>query len=327
MIKIQTITALTAILFEIAFEAKGFAMDTSVGTNLSSQPVHILDYDDLNSLASVIKTEFNQKGYIAIRGVPGFKEAYANFIKEEQNFIALPDSEKEKSTPTDSYARGWSMGIETLVKGKRDLYKGSYYAHIPAEENHPNIWPQNLPNFQERYTTLGTIMFNVGQKVLSLLGNWTVNRGLGRMLYYSPVLEMDNNPDWCGNHRDHGLFTALCPELFYQDGNPVPKPKGSGLYIMGQEISPPDDVMMFQIGEVMELMSNGQVTATDHLVKKAYGGYERLTFAFFFDTPADISIDCDNPTVLEKYKDRYIPGMTFQQWSDASYAKYNQIKS
>ncbi len=70
-------------------------------------------------------------------------------------------------------------------------------------------------------------------------------------------------------------------------------------------------------------MSNGTVTATDHLVKKAYGGYERYALAFFFETPDQLQINCDNPVVCEKYKDRFTDGMTFLEWNNRSLAKYN----
>lgn len=289
----------------------------------SETTVPIFEYHTLSSSAPEIMTQFHERGYIAVRGVPGFIEAYNDFLGVARQFVAQSPEEKAKCTPSDPYALGWSTGIESF-NGVRDSYKGSYYANIPQEENHPNIWPI-LPGFKEKYETLGSVMYKTGALLLSLIREYQAGPGLGRMLYYSPVFENkdDGSPNWCGNHRDHGLFTALCPEKFFKEGMLVEKPEGSGLYILDQEISPPDDVMLFQIGEIMEIITNGEVKATDHLVKKAYGGYERFAFAFFFDTPADMVLHCTNPDVIKKYEDRYTEGMTFQLWNDRSLAKYN----
>lgn len=325
MKKIRSIIGLSVILLGGIWGTKAIAADPISAEPMTiQQSVKIMDYEKLPNLSSQLISEFKTKGYIAVRGVPGFKEAYTKFVEMAREFIALSEAEKEKCSPANNNARGWSLGIEAF-NGQRDSFKGSFYAALPEEHDLPNVWPEMLENFKERYEALGAIMFETGKKVLSLLSTVSTDRALGRMLYYSPIYEGkdDGSPNWCGNHRDHGIFTALCPELFFKDGVLVPKPANSGLYILGQEISPPDDVMLFQIGEVMELMTNGEVTATDHLVKKAYGGIERYTFALFFDSPDDMVLHCTNPMVIKKYEDRFTPDMNFALWNDRSLAKYS----
>ena len=88
---------------------------------------------------------------------------------------------------------------------------------------------------------------------------YKVNSGIGRMLYYAPIkTNKDNkNPNWCGIHRDHGLFTALAPGVFFKNNKQVSKPKDAGLYVRGKPINIPNDVLLFQIGETFELLTNG----------------------------------------------------------------------
>lgn len=269
--------------------------------------------------------DFRDHGFIAISGVPGFVEAYDRFIAAAREFTALPAEIQAECTPADSFGRGQSRGIEALAEGRKDTYKGSYYAWSPDNEAHPNVWPRSLPRFQTAYLEVAGIIAGVGKEILPLLDRPEETICLARMLHYGavPEGEDDGNPNWCGLHRDHGLITGLCPEVYFRDGERVEKPAGSGLYILGREISPPPGVMMFQIGEVLELVTNGATRATEHWVQKALGGYERYTMAVFFDPPEDMRITCTNEGVIAKYADRYTPGVLYKTWGERSYAKYN----
>lgn len=325
MKKIKSMFVLSALLLASVWGTQVIAAEPISAEQMKiQQSIEIMDYEKLPTLSSQLMFEFKTKGYIAVRGVPGFKDAYTEFIEVARKFVALSEAEKEKCSPANNNARGWSHGIETF-NGQRDSFKGSFFAALPEEHELPNVWPEKFEIFKERYEALGAIMFETGKKILSLLSTVSTDRSLGRMLYYSPIYEGkdDGSPNWCGDHRDHGIFTALCPELFFKDTIPISKPENSGLHILGQEISLSDDVILFQIGEVMELMTNGEVTATNHLVKKAYDGVERFTFALFFDAPDDMILHCNNPEVIKKYEDRFTPDMNFSLWNDRSLAKYS----
>jgi isopenicillin N synthase-like dioxygenase len=104
------------------------------------------------------------------------------------------------------------------------------------------------------------------------------------------------------------------------EGKRVPKPEGTGLFIRGEEVLPPQDALLFQVGEVAELITNGAITATEHEVRKAVGGYERYSFALFINPPSDYIIN----TTLTKYNDRFSPGISYEDWSLLSLSKYNE---
>ena len=222
--------------------------------------------------------------------------------------------------PLDFYSRGWSFGVEKF-NGRLDTFKGSYYATIPeGTDERENIWPENS-SFKEAYLAMAELVFETGKKIMPKVNlNFDSLTGMSRMLYYAPVNSEtnDGNPNWCAEHRDHSMFTGLCPAVFIQNGEIVSKPADCGLFVRGIPVSFPKDVLIFQVGEAGQLLTNGIITATDHHVKKAMGDYERYTFALFFSPEKTVRI---NSTVTE-YNDRYHHNMTYQEWSDASFEKY-----
>ncbi len=297
---------------------------------LAKDELRLFSYGELASLKQEITDEFKRTGYIAIEGVPGFQEAYEQFLEQARRFVALPAEEQAKCTPSDYFARGWSRGVEALVPGQKDTYKGSYYAWVPDQAFNPNIWPEAVPQLEPAYRAITEKMLAVGKEVLAMMGVEQESRGLGRMLHYKaiPEGEDDGNPNWCNIHRDHGALTVLCPEVYYKNGERVSRPEGGGLYIEGKPVSPPTNIMLVQMGEVIELLSNGAVRATDHYVGKPKHceGCERFALALFLDPIGDFVIRCTHPEVRAKYADRFPlseDSITYEEWGNRSLAKYN----
>jgi isopenicillin N synthase-like dioxygenase len=289
-----------------------------------TQDFPLIPYSEFQQSAALIESLFYERGFIAVTGVPHFVETYEKFIKACQEFMALDESERDLYSPEDRWSRGWSYGIESLVPGVKDDFKGSYYARFPNEKANPtNIWPET-GSFKEAYINLGNLMHKTSVEILKLMNlPHTDNEMMGRMLYYGPCNETDGNDIWCSEHRDHGMLTALCPAVLFKDGERVAtSPAGSGLYVRGENVRVPAGTMLFQMGEVAEMITDGKLTATDHLVKKAYGGFERFTLALFTDPPHDMII---NTTVKGKYDDRYRPGITYAEWAQASFDKYRDM--
>ncbi|HUX78897.1 MAG TPA: 2OG-Fe(II) oxygenase family protein [Alphaproteobacteria bacterium] len=284
--------------------------------------MQVFDYSSLSSQKNQIVQAFYDRGIIAIQGVPGYVKAYADFIESSRSFINLTEETRAQYTPRDAYGRGWSYGIETF-NGVTDAFKGSYYATYPEEDAIlPNIWPcQDVPGFKQNYLNLVEIIFRTGKEIQSLLGiNIKDVLSVSRMLYYGPVHD-SGEVEWCGEHRDHGLLTGLCPGVCFLKGERIPKPPGTGLFIRGEEIFAPGDALLFQIGEVAELITNGAVTATEHEVRKAVGGCERYGFAHFIAPKSNYAME----SVLSKYNDRFSQGLSYGEWHNRSYAKYNEI--
>jgi len=102
--------------------------------------------------------------------VPGFVEAYENFIESARKFIQLTHEKQAKYTPEDVYGRGWPYEIETF-NDVTDSFKGSYYATYPESHGKsPNIWPyEDIPDFKENYLNLVKTIFNTGKQIQPLV--------------------------------------------------------------------------------------------------------------------------------------------------------------
>lgn len=276
----------------------------------------------VNETKTDLMKQLHDYGFILVRGVPGIVEAIHRFRESAKEFIGLENTDKTKCTPENYFSYGWSYG-EEIFNGQRDSFKGSYYADLP--ENDQNVWPDfetpvfDPHKFKTNYLNLGLLVSETGKKILASIGYGLSDYQIKmRMLHYGAVTtdNDDASPNWCGLHRDHGQFTGLIPDLYLKNGVETNKVPNSGLYIRDEAVTIPEDCIAFQVGETLELISNGEVCATEHYVRKAYG-YDRLTFATFI-TPLDhYVIDSTNTS-----NDRYRPGITFKEFGDASYAKY-----
>lgn len=286
----------------------------------NSPDYQIFSYSKRHEQKEEITKHLHIYGFVAFIGVPKYSQAYQNYIKVARKFVHLTEKQKTSCSPENNNIRGWSYGIEKF-NGMVDSHKGSYYAFVPEKTGEENIWPESFPEFKTYYLNLAQIIYNTGKDVMELVGVGRINTtGLGRMLYYAPIDLPDNteNPNWCGMHRDHSVITGLTAATFIKDGQVADQPEGSGLYVRGQAVPIPSDVLIFQVGETGELITNGTIVATEHLVKKAYGGYSRYAFAMFFDLPMDTVIN----STITKYNDRYKPNMTYSEWTDAALSKY-----
>lgn len=296
----------------------------------------IFDMSQLLDPTPAIKEELvsalQNDGLVSVGGVEFLSDLMRQFYLEMEKFISLSDEEKSKSTPDNWFESGWSYGRES-VAGVKDCKKGSYYANYP---DYKNVWPSGP--FQDAFLNLSYVILQTGLKILPLIDERFQNeikvaRGLGRGLFYGAEEAKvigENDAPWCGVHRDHGLFTALIPDLYHKDGMVVCKPQGAGLYVNGQEVQERlRPILVFQVGETLELLTKGKVRATPHHVAKAFDGVTRTTFAFFFEPPEETVVVEDisllPETLLERTKNRLKSGQTtYYEWSMATYATWNK---
>ena len=212
------------------------------------------------------------------------------------------------------------------------------YACVP---DHPlNKWPTEL-NLKRAYLELGELIFLVGKQLLNKLGlnesmhlNHELLVGYGRMLHYQgsqsglPVQE-----DWCGAHHDHGLFTGLIPASYFQYGIEIKEPDNAGLYIMPnnsrafEKVKVPNkSILLFQVGEFGQLLSNNRFIATKHKVKKAPVGIERFTYALFFSPDENMLIKSGSKLIndLRYSNNQDAKGfISCKHWARASFERYH----
>jgi len=284
-----------------------------------------------------------QKGIVGIRHIPEFESKTRAYIEAARHFSHLEDKIKQQYSPNRDVGEteGYELGAEWFKNQEGawqiDDKKASYYAFVPDHAR--NKWPHEV-DLKTPFLELGELIFNTGKLLLNAMGlNESVGlahealTGYGRMLHYHKESDVTNaNPYWCGAHFDHGVFTGLMPAYYFRDGNEVDEPEEAGLYIKpteGQEfekINATDkSILLFQVGEFGQLISNDRIRATKHLVKKAKGGIERFTFALFYSAQDDVLI---KPHSILTKDTRYAHhqledgSITYGKWQQASYERY-----
>jgi hypothetical protein len=309
--------------------------------------LHIFSYQSLVAptpeVISKIKKTLSEIGILGVSDIPHYATACDNYIHAVRAFSALPESIKQQYCPLPGKFEGYECGAEQFKDSKTgewviDDKKASYYAYIPDSSD--NIWPKEL-DLKSAYLHLGELIFNTGKILLNSLGlNHSLGidlaqvEGYGRMLHYQKEHDTNNlNPNWCGAHYDHSLFTGLIPAYYYRDGNPIAEPTESGLYIKpthGQDFKKvtADDksILLFQVGEFGQLASNDAIAATKHVVKKAYGNIERFTLAVFFNPSNDTVIHSTSKLTKDhRFSENQLSNGTisFEKWSDASFKRYD----
>ncbi len=310
--------------------------------------LEIISYRDLLDTTNrithnKIKLALFTSGIVGIRDVPTFSEKTHRYVNAARQFSALNERVKQQYAPhrDDGETEGYELGAEQFKDQnghwQPDDKKASFYAYVP--DNDKNKWPREV-DLKTPYLELGKLIFETGKRVLNFIGvNDTLGIqhddlvGYGRMLHYQKESDTTNaNPNWCGAHFDHGIFTGLAPAYYFRDGIDVAEPEESGLFIKPTnsndfiKINSADkEILIFQVGEFGQLATHDTICATKHLVKKARSNIERFTFALFFSTHHQVMINSrsiltkDSRYAENKHADGSI---CYGKWQDASYARY-----
>jgi isopenicillin N synthase-like dioxygenase len=303
-------------------------------------PYETLIQGDVDSL-QILDHALHEKGIVGVRGVPGYKEHYQQFIEAARKFSSLPEHVKESYKPNRALGEtflGYEMGKEKFQRPDGtwivDDLKTSYYAYIP--DSIKNKWPSEV-NLKTPFEALGQLMADTGEFVMRKIGLLGSSTGfeleeesrLGRMLYYRKC-ENNENPYWCGAHFDHGLFTVLLPAIYFVQGEQIPEPSEAGLFVRTSAETPfrkvpaeDPDVMMFQVGEFGQLATDDSIRATEHRVHKAMGSIERYTLAVFYNAPMDIPIHSTSILTQDaRYGAKMGEACTYRHWHEASFQRY-----
>lgn len=241
-------------------------------------------------------------GFFYIRGADIDEALFDAMLAATKEFFALPVEVKMRSYIGLSQChRGYvPTGEEGLSGEKPDLKEAFDTAlDLPADDPDylagnpmlgPNTWPE-LPGFAAAVTAYYEAVLAVGQELL-----WAFAVALGedpdtfsqhatktpsqlRLVHY-PF-----NPDaqdalGIGAHSDYECFTLLKPtapglEVLNGAGDWIDVPPIPGTYVVN-------------IGDLLELWTNGAFVATSHRVRKVKE--ERYSFPLFFNVDYDTEV-------------------------------------
>lgn len=273
----------------------------STPTSFTSVP--IVDIADLSStdparrkqVAAEIGRAAAEVGFFYIRGADIAEALFDDLLAATKTFFAQPYEEKMRSYIGLSRChRGYvPHGEEGLSGDVPDLKEAFDTAlDLPADDADylagnpmlgPNMWP-DIPGFAEAITAYYQALLAVGDQLL-----WAFAVALGedpdtfaRYATKTPsqlrLVHYPYNPDaqdvlGIGAHTDYECFTLL-------------KPTAPGLEVMNGagewiDVPPIDGTFVINIGDMLELWTNGAFIATSHRVRKVKE--ERYSFPLFFN--------------------------------------------
>ncbi|MCV7284659.1 isopenicillin N synthase family oxygenase [Mycolicibacterium wolinskyi] len=253
------------------------------------------DRSEQGRVAAEIGKAAREVGFFYISGT-GMPEAlFDTMLSAVKEFFALPIEEKMRSYIGLSRChRGYvPVGEEGLETGTPDLKEAFDTAlDLPADDPDyladnpmlgPNTWP-DVPGFAEAVTAYYHAVLAVGHRLL-----WAFAVALGedpdtfaqhatktpsqlRLIHY-PYNPDAEDSQGIGAHTDYECFTLL-------------KPTAPGLEVMngaGQwiDVPPIPGTFVVNIGDMLELWTNGTFVATSHRVRRVKE--ERYSFPLFFN--------------------------------------------
>ncbi|QEN14114.1 isopenicillin N synthase family dioxygenase [Mycolicibacterium sp. ELW1] len=269
----------------------------------SFQSVPVIDISGLRStdpadrerVAAELGTAARDVGFFYISGTSVSDELFDRLLEATKQFFALPLAEKMKSyIGLSNCHRGYvPVGEEGFYSDKPDFKEAFDTAlDLPADDpDHlagnpmlgPNVWP-DLAGFAETVTEYYQAVLGVGQ---DLLGAFAVALGEDpdtftrhatktpsqlRLIYY-PHNPHAEDAQGIGAHTDYECFTLL-------------KPTAPGLEVLNGagewiDVPPIPGTFVVNVGDMLELWTNGAFVATSHRVRKVK--QERYSFPLFFN--------------------------------------------
>ncbi len=222
-----------------------------------------------------------------------------------RQFFALPDSEKAAVGMINSpHFRGYNRAASEITRGQPDLREqfdlGAERAVLPIDDNSPwwarlqgpNQWPAALPelkplllDWQQAMTGMSLRLLRAFAEALSLpqeafdrLYGDQPNEHIKLMRYPGQAPQQSNQG--VGAHKDSGFLSFLLQDR--QTGLQVEIEEGRWI-----DALPLENTLVVNIGELLELATNGYLRATVHRVLSPQAGNERLSIAFFLGAQLD----------------------------------------
>jgi isopenicillin N synthase-like dioxygenase len=253
------------------------------------------DRGERERVAADIGRAAREIGFLYISGTGIDAALFDRMLTATKTFFALPVEEKMRSfIGLSTCHRGYvPVGEEGVETGMPDLKEAFDTAlDLPVDDpDHlagnpmlgPNVWP-DVDGFAEAVTAYYQAVLELGHQLL-----WAFAVALGedpdtftkhatktpsqlRLVHYP------YNPDaedvlGIGAHTDYECFTLL-------------KPTAPGLEVLNGagewvDVPPIPDTFVVNIGDLLELWTNGAYVATSHRVRKVKE--ERYSFPLFFN--------------------------------------------
>jgi isopenicillin N synthase-like dioxygenase len=276
----------------------------------------ILDLSDFDSADAVARERFldalrhaaRDVGFFYLRG-HGVDLAPGQSIQSvARRFFALPEADKLALEMANSaHFRGYTRAGDELTRGRRDWREqfdiGAERPVIAQQPGSPawtrlqgpNQWPRALPDLKPALLRWQRELTDVAIRVLQAFAvalaqpadafepiyGATPNEHIKLIRY--PGRDATGDDQGVGPHKDSGFLSFLLQDE--QGGLQVAADDGGWI-----DATPLPGTFVVNIGELLELATNGYLRATVHRVVTPPAGRDRLSIAFFLGARLDATV-------------------------------------
>ena len=288
-------------------------------------------------LANVVRDAANRIGFLYIKNHGVSNEVIEAARTATDDFYKLPEEIKlkydvMKSARHKGYVPVGGLSADPLISDLQEGYEVGL--ELPEDDPDylsgnlllgPNIWPTEIPEFQqdvygyfEETMALGKRIYSLFALALNLPENFfdamiTKPCAQLRLLYY-PDTDAKEAHVGIGAHTDYESFTVL-----WQSEKGLQVQNREGRWI---EAPPIDGTFIINIGDMLMRWTNDLFVSTPHRVLNT-SGKKRYSFALFFGANHDTIVECLHTCINEHNPPKYPPthfGYWIENMHSFSYA-------
>ncbi|MGM9425233.1 isopenicillin N synthase family dioxygenase [Hydrogenophaga sp. MI9] len=288
-------------------------------TTAASLP--ILDLSDFTDGAPVQREAFVARlretahhiGFFYLTGLGVPPGQVQELVQTARAFFALPDADKQAIHMANSpHFRGYTRAGDEITRGERDwreqldigAERGLWEAASATDPwqrlQGPNQWPASLPAlrtvtlaWQDRLTgaarqLLRALALALGQPEGHFDEAFAGTPMLHTKVIHYPGRAPGESTQGVGAHKDSGCLTLLLQDT--EAGLQVLEREGPGepRWI---DVPPLPGTVVINLGEVLEILTQGYLRATTHRVVSPASGVSRLSVAYFISPRLEVSLD------------------------------------
>lgn len=170
---------------------------------------------------------------------------------------------------------------------------------LPADDFPPNVWPSQIPAFEQTFSALFNALDETGRLLLTALApklgldpgyfddKVAAGTSILRVLHYPPV--PDDAPEGAvrsAAHEDINFITILVAA------------KGAGLQLLDRDgtwlpVETEPRNLIVDSGDMLQRLTNGVIPSTTHRVVNPQGpNVSRYSMPFFMHPASDVSLKC-----------------------------------
>ena len=254
-----------------------------------------------------LRTAARDVGFFYLNGHGIEPDLLHEVLEVAGRFFALPEAEKLAIEMVNSpHFRGYNRVARELTRGTPDWREqidiGAERPALPrssampawARLQGPNQWPRNLPELRTTtirwqsaalgvlHRLLTAFSLALGESADALEALYREEPHYLVKLIRYPGRDATHGGQGVGAHKDSELLTLLLQDS--HGGLQVETPGG---WI---DVTPRPGALVVNIGELLELASDGYLRATRHRVVTPPAGVERISAAFFLGARLDATV-------------------------------------